>query len=144
MTPTHAIFSQEGNRQVLKVFEMPEEPNIKDYGNNQIGLNMFFEAKKQYDIIVNQSIANAIEVKEQKDIEEIRIKWCESTGYNGHGIYQQKPELNKPYKLPDGLKFEIKEKEFGHVDDYSKPHGFKQYAFLIHEQKEETASERYY
>lgn len=57
---------------------------------------------------------------------------------NPHEDYWQ-PDPEKIYSID--RKCENEEMEFGHVDDFSKPHGFQKFAILL---KEETVKEEFY
>lgn len=68
--------------------------------------------------------------------------------WNASFIEVENPEflhfMYKPvdglYQSPEGLEMTVKEVEYGHVDDYSKPHGFKKVAILSFTQSKEKES----
>lgn len=112
MTPTHCIFNLQDGKLALWVMELPESCK-----NCQSKNYCFDTCEKQM-----QALANRIRVKEERHVDAIRILVGEQ--YSGW-----EPKEMKPYKLPDGLEWDIRK----HVltwDDFGNPNTFAQFAFL--------------
>ena len=61
--------------------------------------------------------------------------------YSIHPRPDNKIDFTKIYPVPSDLKIEFKEEEYGHVDDYSKPHGFRKVAIITEVKREDKPKE---